>query len=123
MIRHELLRNEGILIVEPQAPLAAADFATLVKEVDPYIEQHGQLHGLLICAASFPGWSDCAGFVSHIRFVKDHHEKIKKVAAVTDHGFLALLPRVAGHFVDADVRHFPLAEKEDALAWLGGGPA
>lgn len=55
MIKHELLRSKGLLIVEPQAPLAVEDFAALVKEVDPYIEQQGQLQGLLICVASFPG--------------------------------------------------------------------
>ena len=75
MLKHELLRDAGILIVEPQSPLDSADFSELVKEVDPYIEEHGQLHGLLIYAESFPGWSDFAAFLSHMKFIKNHHQK------------------------------------------------
>ena len=120
MLKHELLREAGILIVEPQSPLASADFSELVTEVDPYIEEHGQLHGLLIYTESFPGWSDFAALLSHIKFIKNHHQKIKKVAAVTDSGFLSILPTVAGCFVDAEIRHFPFDEKESALDWVNG---
>ena len=55
MIHHELLRDEGILIVTPEGPLQQADFETLTQLVDPYIESEGELHGLLIRTASFPG--------------------------------------------------------------------
>jgi hypothetical protein len=33
-------------------------------------------------------------------------EKIKRVAAVTDSHFLAILPKVADYFAAAEVRHF-----------------
>ena len=120
MLKHKLLRDAGILIVEPHSPLASADFSELVTEVDPYIEEHGQLHGLLIYVESFPGWSDFAALLSHIKFIKNHHQKIKKIAAATDSGFLSILPTVAGCFVDAEIRHFPFDEKESALDWING---
>ena len=120
MLRHELLRDKGILMVEPQGPLKSADFDGLVTEVDPYLAENGRLNGLLICAESFPGWHDFAAFISHLTFIKNHHQKINKVAAVTDSGFLSILPTVAGHFVAAEIRHFPFDEKEKALKWLGG---
>ena len=40
MISFELLRDEGILVVEPQGTLEASDFAALTREVDPYIEEN-----------------------------------------------------------------------------------
>jgi tRNA U38,U39,U40 pseudouridine synthase TruA len=93
----------------------------LAREVDPYIQEKGSLNGLMIHAKSFPGWHDFAALVSHFRFVKDHHQRIAKIAAVTDNGFLAILPSIAKHFVHADIRHFDYNNKENALKWLGTG--
>jgi len=118
MITHELLRDKGILIVKPEGPLEQTDFEALAKEVDPYIEAQGQLNGLLISAKGFPGWKDFAALVSHLRFVKSHHQKIRKVAAVTDSGFLSILPHIANHFVNAEVKHFDYPDKDRAIAWL-----
>jgi len=118
MIHHELLREQGILIVTPEGPLQQADFETLAQFVDPFIESEGELHGLLIHTESFPGWSDFAALLSHLKFVKNHHSHIAKVAAVTDSGFLSIMPSIVSHFVHAQVRHFDYGDKQSALAWL-----
>jgi hypothetical protein len=118
---HELRREDGILVIHPQGPLAAADFEAVAREVDPYIEANGALHGLLLDAAAFPGWQDFAALVAHFRFVRDHHRKIEKVAVVSDSTFLSVAPKIAAHFVAADVRHFPHDQRDAALAWLRGG--
>jgi len=118
MIKHELLREQGILIVTPEGPLEKTDFEAITLEVDPYIEENGKLNGLLIYAQSFPGWNDFSALVSHLTFVKNHHQNIRKVAAVTDSGFLSIMPRIANHFVAANVKHFEFGDKEEALGWL-----
>ena len=120
MISFELLRDEGILVVEPKGTLEVADFAALTREVDPYIEEKGELRGLMIQAESFPGWGDFGALVSHLSFIRDHHRDIVRVAAVTDSAFLSIAPRVASHFVKAEVRHFDFSDREAALAWLRG---
>jgi hypothetical protein len=118
MLNYELNRAEGILFVNPTGPLEAADFEKLIQEVDPYIEEEGELNGLMVYAESFPGWDNFAAFLSHIKFVKNHHQKIKKIAAVTGGGFLSIMPQVANHFVHAEIRHFDYADKDAALTWL-----
>jgi hypothetical protein len=118
MLIHELMLDEKILVITPEGSLEAADFERLAKEVDPYIEAKGTLNGLMIFTESFPGWENFAALLSHIKFVKEHHRNIEKVAAVTDSGFLSILPRVASHFVHADVKHFPYQDKKVALDWL-----
>lgn len=118
MLSHELLRDEGILVVKPEGALQASDFAALAKEIDPYIEKNGRLHGLLLEAKAFPGWSDFGALISHLRFVREHHRAIAKVAAVSDSAFLTIAPRIASHFVKAQVRHFDSKDREKALAWL-----
>ena len=42
----------------------------------------------------------------------------RRVAAVTDSGFLSVLPRFAAHFVRAEIKHFPYSDKQQALDWL-----
>jgi len=118
MLKHDLLADKGILIVRPEEPLTAADFTALAAEVDPYIETHGGLKGLMICAKAFPGWENVDGAVSHFKFVRDHQRKIAKVAVVSDSDILAFLPRLVSHFVSAEAKHFKGGEEQQALSWL-----
>jgi hypothetical protein len=118
MVEHELMRTEGILVLHPKGQLEVTDFENLAREVDPYIETNGKLRGLLVDAESFPGWSDFGALIAHLRFVRNHHRKIEKVAVVTDSTFLTVAPKFASHFVQADVRHFPHAQRDEALRWL-----
>lgn len=118
MLNHELLRDDGILILRPKGPLEAADFTSLASVVDPYLQEHGTLHGIMVDAPSFPGWDSFAALVSHLRFVRDHHRLIGKIAAVSDSPVLSVAPQLAKHFVKAEVRHFNASERSAALAWL-----
>jgi hypothetical protein len=118
MIDYELRKADGVLVVRPRDALEASDFQAVSNEVDPYIEANGKLHGVMIDAESFPGWKDFAALIAHMKFVRDHHRKIEKIAAVSDSDFLRIAPTVASHFVQAEVRHFPRSQKDEALAWL-----
>jgi hypothetical protein len=120
MIEAKLMRSDGILVVNPTGALDRTDFEQLRLLVDPYIEEHGRLRGLLIDAESFPGWEDFGGLLSHLRFARSHEAHIRRVAAVTDSRLLAILPRLADHFSAAEVRHFEYRERDRALAWLRG---
>jgi len=121
MVNYELLRADGVLIIRPEASLEAADFQRIAQEVDPYIEANGKLHGVLIDAKSFPGWKDFAALIAHLKFVKDHHRKIERIAAVSDSSFLSIAPKIASHFVQAEVKHFAHSQREAALRWLRTG--
>ncbi|TFH23424.1 MAG: STAS/SEC14 domain-containing protein [Myxococcales bacterium] len=79
--------------MKPAEPLEAGDFETLAREIDPYLEKQGELRGLMIETESFPGWNDFAAVLSHLRFIRDHHQRIRKVAAVTDSAFASIAPR------------------------------
>ena len=118
MLTHELLRDEGILILRPQGALQASDFTLLASVVDPYIQERGGLRGIMVNALSFPGWDSFGAMVSHLRFVRDHHRLVAKIAAVSDSAVLSAAPQLAKHFVKADVRHFAANDRATALAWL-----
>ena len=121
MLKHELRREQGILILRPDGPLRAEDFAAVAGVVDPYLDQHGELNGLVVDAPSFPGWEDFAALASHLRFVRDHHRRIKRIAVVSDSTLLSIGPKIASHFVSAQVQAFPSVERAAALAWAEKG--
>ena len=116
-LEFEFIRNKGVLLLEPKDELEEADFARLATEIDPYIEQAGGLAGLVVIADDFPGWAHFAAFTSHFKFVREHHSKIRRVALVTTDRFLSAMPRFASRFVDAEVRRFPMEERDAALLW------
>jgi hypothetical protein len=118
MIDAQLFREFGVVEVIPSGALTAVDFEQLAALVDPFIEANGDLRGLMIVADRFPGWDSFAALVGHIRFVRDHQRRIRRVATVSDGLTLTAAPQLARHFVKAEVRHFPFAERDPAMEWL-----
>jgi hypothetical protein len=121
MMTFELSKESGVLIVQPKGALSADDFREVSRTVDPYIREKGKLTGLLIEAPSFPGWDSFGALIEHMKFVKDHHRKIDRVAAVTDSKVLSIAPKIAEHFAHPEFKVFGSDEKARALAWLQTG--
>ncbi|WEN16568.1 STAS/SEC14 domain-containing protein [Rhodanobacter sp. AS-Z3] len=118
MLEHQLLLPEGILVLEPAGPLHVTDFEDLAREIDPYIAEHGRLSGLMIRAKAFPGWADLHAFLAHVQFIKNHYQKIVRLAMVTDSRLLEEIPKIAAHLAHVQVKHFAESQYEDALHWL-----
>lgn len=121
MLDYDFDTTHSIVIVRPQSRLDKDDFVKLAQAVDPQIEQAGQLAGVIIDAPSFPGWDSFGSMVSHLRFVRDHHKHVKKVAVVTDSAFGDVAEHLASHFVSAEIRHFPAGKTEAAKQWIVTG--
>jgi hypothetical protein len=121
MIEYDLDTEHSILEVRPKSALDKADFVELAKAVDPQIEAHGDLAGLIISASSFPGWDSFGSMVTHFRFVRDHHKHVKRLAVVTDSPLGDLAQHLASHFVAAEIRHFPAGQMEQARQWIVTG--
>ncbi len=118
MIEHTLDKSHSILYVRPKSKLEPGDFVQLAKTVDPYIEERGDLAGLIIEATAFPGWESLGAMVSHFRFVRDHHKHIKRIGVVTDSAMGNVAEHLASHFVAAEIRHFSAGELEAAKQWV-----
>ncbi len=118
MIEHTLDAENSILYLRPKSALARDDFVQLAKAVDPYIEKTGGLDGLIIEATTFPGWESLGAMAAHLRFVRDHHKRIKKIGLVTDSALGNVAEHLASHFVSAEIRHFSAGEIEAAKQWI-----
>lgn len=117
MLNHQFDVRRRLVTVEPAGTLTEEDFQKLAKAVDGFIRMHGDLNGVVIHAEKFPGWEDFGALVEHLKFIRQHHRQVAKVAMVSDDAILKIAPRIAGHFVAAEARHFPAGELDSATAW------
>ena len=111
------------LVLEPSGPLTRRDLDALTERFDARVNATDRVPNLVIRAGSFPAWADFAALLGHLRFIREHHRLVERVAVVSDARALDLAPRLARHFVSADVRHFAAADFAAALAWVGERPA
>ena len=118
MISFEIMKAEGIVIIEPSGELEQTDFERLTREIDAYISDQGYINGIIIHTKDFPGWESFGAFTHHMKFIKEHHKQIKKVATVTDSKFFSIAPMIVNHFVSAEVKHFDYADMDAAKKWI-----
>ncbi len=118
-ISHRLVPQRSVLVVEPRGPLRPEDFDAIALVVDPWIESHGSLRGLVVHMKAFPGWESLGAFVRQFQFVRDHHRTVHRVAVSSDAGFTQLAPHLAAHFVRAELKHFGYGELDSAIEWAG----
>jgi hypothetical protein len=118
MIEHTLDAEHSVLYLRPKSALGQDDFVQLAKVVDPFIEKTGGLAGLIIQVTTFPGWESLGAMAAHLRFVRDHHKHIKKIALVTDSALGNVAEHLMSHFVSAEIRHFSAGELEAAKQWI-----
>lgn len=121
-VSHRLVPEPGVIVVEAKEPLRAQDFDALALTADTWLETHDELPGLVIHAREFPGWENVGGLLRHVRFVRDHHRKVNKVALAADSKLADLVPRLAEHFIQAEVKTFGYDQLGDAIAWASAPP-
>lgn len=118
MLNVRLDELTGIASLSPEGKLAKSDFNAASAKIDPYIEQQGKLNGLFIETKTFPGWDSFGALLSHLRFVKDHHREIERVALATDSSIGDVAEKLGNHFVSAEVKTFDFDERDQAKLWL-----
>ena len=118
MIHVELNVETGIAEFRPEGALSKNDFDAAANMVDPYLDTHDTLNGLIINTETFPGWESFGAMVKHVRFVKNHHERLLHVALVTNSKFGDLIEKMTHHFVAAEVKHFPYEQLSEATNWI-----
>ena len=118
MLKVTLDEAKAIAFLEPEGGLSAKDFISAAKIIDPYIEKNEKLNGIIIHVKSFPGWDSFAALIGHLKFVKEHHKKVSRVAFVTDSSVLGIFKCIASHFVAAESKKFAFSEMDKAEKWI-----
>lgn len=120
-LSHRLLADQGVLVLEVRGKLGVEDFDALSLVVDPWIEAHGALHGVVVHARRFPGWEGLGGMLRHLRFVREHQRKIERIAIAGDGAILGLMPTLGDRFVRAELRGFDHDHLDAAIEWAARG--
>ncbi len=118
-LSHRLIPDSGVLLVQPNGPLSPEDFDAVALTVDPWIESHRALQGLVLHLREFPGWEDFGAFIRHVQFVREHHLQVRRVALVANGRLAHLMPKLGEHFVKAELKHFRYDELSMAISWAG----
>lgn len=118
MIAHHLDTTSRLQHLQPQSSLEKADFEKIAAVIDPFIAESGDLAGIIVETPRFPGWDSFGAMAAHLRFVRDHHRHIRKIAIVTDSPLGNVAEHLASHFVSAEIRHFPAGSFDLAREWI-----
>ena len=121
MLKVDLDEVEGIAILEPDGELSESDFYAAAKIIDPYLENFGELKGIIIHVKSFPGWDSFSSLIAHLKFVREHHRKVSRIAFATDSPIGSFAESIARHFVNAEIKNFDFSELETSRKWILDG--
>lgn len=121
MIRTEWLRDDEVIAIKPEGAIDESDFDVVGAVIDPAIQRHGRLEGLMIDARGFEGWDDARSLLAHLRFVNAHQPRVARIACVGDQWWLSEMPMLEP-FVGTPIRHFQTKDEALARAWLLESP-
>lgn len=116
MISVEPLGGNAIK-VQPSGKLDESDIRKIGTEADRLIKEHGNIK-VLVDASDFNGWADMDTAKKHFKFVRDHHEKVERIALVAGHAWQHWLAGVMSHFVHPEIRVFHKGDTSAATDWL-----
>lgn len=119
-VTFQMMPERGVLLVEPHGRLQVQDFDALDAAADTWIESaEGTLRGVVVHARQFPGWENLGSLLRHVRFIRDHHRKIRRVALAVDGTVAQITPALVDHFVQAELKQFGADDLEAAIVWAG----
>ncbi|NMO88223.1 STAS/SEC14 domain-containing protein [Actinomycetospora sp. TBRC 11914] len=117
-----LQAEDGVVVVDIGQPLRREDVDAIAAEVDGWLAEHRDLPGLALRAHGFPGWENLSGLLHHIRFVAGHQSRVARLALVFDAPGADVAARLAGTLLHPEIRHFPVAARDEAVRWAATQP-
>jgi hypothetical protein len=113
--------DAGILVLEPaDKALSEDDFEAVGKTIASYLADHDRLRGILLQSRKFPGWQNVGALFAHLKFVSSVHDKIGKIALVTNSPMGTFADHVLDPLMLAKVRKFDYDQRDEAMRWLQG---
>lgn len=118
MLNITLDSENAIVLLEPDAALSEQDFRSANAAIDPFIQIHGGLNGLIIHVHTFPGWDSFSAMVSHLTFIHEHHRKVRRIAVASDPDLGGLVQSIGSHLISAEIKAFGYDELAEAQRWI-----
>ncbi len=116
MIKTDIISTNALRIIAPDK-LKADDFRQIAPQIEAIIRQYGKIR-LLIDGSGFNGWENIATFENHAAFVKNHQQKVERIAVIVGHEWQDWLIGAVRVFVHPEVRTFDKSHESEALQWI-----
>ena len=108
----------GVIGFEVAGRIEAEDYRDVVLPALERAAQGGEVRFVIIMP-EFHGMS--AGAVwQDLKIGIEHLRAWKRIALVTDIEWMNLMTTLFGWMTPGEVRHFPLAQRDEAIAWAAG---
>ncbi len=121
-IQYKYDNRFGFLAVTISDPLSGADIACLEDILSNAAHLGTELH-VLLCPRQDSVRTAPLGALSHMRFLRQHSLRVRRVALVADSRWQQTLHRTAARFINADLKIFSPCQRSGAQAWVFDGPA
>ena len=118
MIKTDIISANALRITVPDK-LKADDFRHIAPQIDSLISQYGKIR-LLIDASGFNGWENIEAFENHAGFVKNHQQKVERIAVIAAHDWQHWLIGAVRIFVHPEARAYDKNHESEALQWIVG---
>lgn len=92
------------------------DYGNMVPEVEAVVQEKGSAN-LLLDMTDFK-WEALDAWGSDMKFGRDYHEKIEKMAIVGDKRWQKWLAKIADPFYAGEAEYYTSADSEAAWSWL-----
>ena len=116
MIRIEKEKTGDLVKAYVSGKLTQEDYDKLIPILEKTLEEWPKLR-FYFEMHDFEGWTMGAAFAD-LGFDVKHATDMAKVAMVGEEKWQETLSKIMKPFTTADVRFFPLSEKEEALRWI-----
>jgi hypothetical protein len=116
MIKIDIVSGNILRITAPDK-LKADDFRQIAPQVDSIISRYGKIR-LLIDASGFNGWENIEAFENHAGFVKNHQQKVDRIAVIVAHDCQHWLVGAVRVFLHPEVRAYDKGHESEALQWI-----
>jgi hypothetical protein len=111
---------EGVIGFEAAGKIEASDYTdVLLPAIEQLVEQGRDIRIVLVFE-HFQGMS-AAGAWQNLKIGIEHLTKWKRIALVTDLDWMITVASLFGWMTPGQLRRFPLAERERAVAWAAEG--
>ena len=113
----KLNKSSGnVLGYEISGTVKKGDYETLVPEVQAIVEEEGSAN-LLLDMTDFK-WEALDTWGADMKFGRDDHKKIDKMAVVGDKRWHKWIGKIADPFFAGEAEYFDTADSEAVWAWL-----
>jgi SpoIIAA-like len=109
----------GVIGFRAAGELHASDYRDVLMPAIERILAEGKDLRIVLVFEDFGGMSPAALW-EDLRLGVEHLTRWKRVALVTDVEWMAHLVTLFGWMTPGEVRHFPLAKLDEAIAWTAG---